>query len=412
MRSSSSGARTCAGAGLSSASSSCSSAAPSPSPTSTSGCRRRDLDHRAACARGRAAARGEGSVRHRRDPDDVRLGGLRRPRPTRHRGRRAPARGRPAGRTSARPTCTSSPTASPRRTCHYGTVPNPAAPGRTSGGSSGGSAAALVTGRGRRSARHRHRRLDPDPGRLLRHRGLQAVVRARADRRRLPARAELRPRRADGARRRGLRRAAAGAGSRLRRPRRSRRSRRSRSASPGSTAANRSSAHGCEAVAQLFPQPRRRSTSRPPRRSARRSCARSATSTASSTRRTATCTARTSPARSSGAWRSPTASTHAAQQARRRARRARSGRARGLRPAAHTDPGVRRAACRRRRARDSRHASRSSRSRSTLSAGRPWRLPCGTAEDGLPASAQIVGRTGADALVLAAGLTLEGALKP
>jgi aspartyl-tRNA(Asn)/glutamyl-tRNA(Gln) amidotransferase subunit A len=39
-------------------------------------------------------------------------------------------------------------------------------------------------------------------------------------------------------------------------------------------------------------------------------------------------------------------------------------------------------------------------------------LPCGAAEDGLPASAQIVGRNGADALVLAAGLTLEGALKP
>src|SRR5205085_10908003 len=29
---------------------------------------------------------------------------------------------------------------------HYGTVPNPAAPGRTAGGSSGGSAAALVAG--------------------------------------------------------------------------------------------------------------------------------------------------------------------------------------------------------------------------------------------------------------------------
>jgi aspartyl-tRNA(Asn)/glutamyl-tRNA(Gln) amidotransferase subunit A len=38
-------------------------------------------------------------------------------------------------------------------------------------------------------------------------------------------------------------------------------------------------------------------------------------------------------------------------------------------------------------------------------------LPCGAAEDGLPASAQLVGRKGADALVLAAGLTLEGALK-
>jgi aspartyl-tRNA(Asn)/glutamyl-tRNA(Gln) amidotransferase subunit A len=38
-------------------------------------------------------------------------------------------------------------------------------------------------------------------------------------------------------------------------------------------------------------------------------------------------------------------------------------------------------------------------------------LPCGTAEDGLPASLQIVGRPGADALVLAAGRTVEAALK-
>ncbi len=37
-------------------------------------------------------------------------------------------------------------------------------------------------------------------------------------------------------------------------------------------------------------------------------------------------------------------------------------------------------------------------------------LPCGTAEDGLPASVQLVGRPGADGLVLAAGLALEAAL--
>jgi len=37
-------------------------------------------------------------------------------------------------------------------------------------------------------------------------------------------------------------------------------------------------------------------------------------------------------------------------------------------------------------------------------------LPCGAAEDGLPASIQIVGRRGADALVLAAGAALERAL--
>jgi aspartyl-tRNA(Asn)/glutamyl-tRNA(Gln) amidotransferase subunit A len=38
-------------------------------------------------------------------------------------------------------------------------------------------------------------------------------------------------------------------------------------------------------------------------------------------------------------------------------------------------------------------------------------LPCGGAEDGLPASAQLVGRPGADALVLAAGRLLETALR-
>jgi aspartyl-tRNA(Asn)/glutamyl-tRNA(Gln) amidotransferase subunit A len=37
-------------------------------------------------------------------------------------------------------------------------------------------------------------------------------------------------------------------------------------------------------------------------------------------------------------------------------------------------------------------------------------LPCGAAEDGLPASAQLVGRPGADSTVLAAGLALEAAL--
>jgi aspartyl-tRNA(Asn)/glutamyl-tRNA(Gln) amidotransferase subunit A len=37
-------------------------------------------------------------------------------------------------------------------------------------------------------------------------------------------------------------------------------------------------------------------------------------------------------------------------------------------------------------------------------------LPCGAAEDGLPASAQVVGRPGADALVLAAGERLASAL--
>jgi aspartyl-tRNA(Asn)/glutamyl-tRNA(Gln) amidotransferase subunit A len=39
-------------------------------------------------------------------------------------------------------------------------------------------------------------------------------------------------------------------------------------------------------------------------------------------------------------------------------------------------------------------------------------LPCGPAEDGLPASVQITGPPGADSLVLAAGNLLERALKP
>ena len=38
-------------------------------------------------------------------------------------------------------------------------------------------------------------------------------------------------------------------------------------------------------------------------------------------------------------------------------------------------------------------------------------LPCGPAEEGLPASAQLVGRPGADALVLAVGAFLEAELK-
>jgi Asp-tRNA(Asn)/Glu-tRNA(Gln) amidotransferase A subunit family amidase len=39
-------------------------------------------------------------------------------------------------------------------------------------------------------------------------------------------------------------------------------------------------------------------------------------------------------------------------------------------------------------------------------------LPCGLAEDDLPASLQIAGRPGSDALVLAAGLLIESLLRP
>ena len=57
---------------------------------------------------------------------------------------------------------------------HYGRVPNPLAADRIAGGSSGGNAAALAAGPRRRRAGHRLRRLDPDPGGVLRHHRVQA----------------------------------------------------------------------------------------------------------------------------------------------------------------------------------------------------------------------------------------------
>ncbi len=56
----------------------------------------------------------------------------------------------------------------------YGMTFNPRDPSRTAGGSSSGSAALVAAGVVRLRARHRHRRLDPHPGRLLRHRRAEA----------------------------------------------------------------------------------------------------------------------------------------------------------------------------------------------------------------------------------------------
>ena len=99
---------------------------------------------------------------------------------------------------------------------HFGTVPNPLAPGRIAGGSSGGSAAALAAGLAEAA-------LGTDSGGSIRipaaccgvvgfkpSYGLVPMLGL------LPARAELRPRGADGPRRRGLRRDDGGAGSGLR----------------------------------------------------------------------------------------------------------------------------------------------------------------------------------------------------
>ena len=55
----------------------------------------------------------------------------------------------------------------------YGTVRNPAHPGRTTGGSSGGNAAGARRRALRHRHRHRHRLLDPPAGRVLRHRRAQ-----------------------------------------------------------------------------------------------------------------------------------------------------------------------------------------------------------------------------------------------
>ena len=135
---------------------------------------------------------------------------------------------------------------------------------------------------------------------------------------------------------------------------------------------------------------------------ARCSCARSRTSTASSTPSTASCTA-----------------TNVAHEDRALPRGdRRRGRGRAEPRGASTERRAlealdgRRPAARRRRWRSSRRpptstssrgasGSSASRTRSTLLGWPALALPCGAAEDGLPASVQLVGRPGDDALVLA-----------
>ena len=77
---------------------------------------------------------------------------------------------------------------------HFGWVPNPGAPGRIAAAPAEARPPALGWRTCRRGARQRHRRLDPDSRGVLRCRRLQAVVRASAARRLLAARAQLRPR--------------------------------------------------------------------------------------------------------------------------------------------------------------------------------------------------------------------------
>ena len=263
----------------------------------------------------------------------------------------------------------------------------------------------------RRRARARNglRRLDPDTGRLLRRRRLQADVRARLPRGLLPARPELRPRRPDGTRRRGLRGRARRARLELRAARtrvarrgRDRRhvARRSRPARARAGRASHSALPASPAIS--LPEPEA---------SAGSSCTRWPGSTRSSSPRTPTSTARTCGSRSSAVSRSRR------RRPRRRRDTARIPRAsRGaarridlvVTPTLPTvappfgaggvgDLGVRETLI--------------SRTFPFNVLGWPaLALPCGEAEDALPASVQLAGRPGADALVLAAGRLLEAAL--
>ena len=77
----------------------------------------------------------------------------------------------------------------------YGMTYNPHDPGQDLGRLEQRLGRARGCGCLRPRAWHRHRRLDPHPGRVLRDRRAQADVRARAGRRRLPALADARPRR-------------------------------------------------------------------------------------------------------------------------------------------------------------------------------------------------------------------------
>ena len=175
---------------------------------------------------------------------------------------------------------------------HYGWVPNPAAPGprrrrverRQRGGARGRA--------GRRGAGQRLRRLDPDPGRLLRRRRLEGQLRRRADRRLLAAGAVLRHGGADGARRRRLRADDGGDGAGLRSHRdgargSARRHRLDRSRRPARGAA-RAGGRGA------LPAPHARSSCRCPTASTRASRARSSRSTATCSATTRTSTARPS----------------------------------------------------------------------------------------------------------------------
>ena len=292
---------------------------------------------------------------------------------------------------------------------HFGTVPESAVSGthgrrverRLGGGDRRGAR--------RVRARHRLRRLDPDPRGVLRDRRLQAELRARLARRCLSARAELRSRRADGGlgRRRARRccRRWPTASSRCR----STRWTSSRSASRGSTGRILWSQARVREAAELFP--RRREIDFPlaerigpvfMREAAdvhRDLFAEFADSYGDNVR--------TKIERCLAAHRRRVRGRAARP---RRARGAGRGGARRARPRPDADARLRRAEAARRRPRDP--GGHDPLTIPFNSLGWPaLALPCGPAEDGLPASLQIAGRPGSDALVLAAGKLVESLLR-
>ena len=90
--------------------------------------RERHLDHAARRRAARPAPRGQGPVRHRGRPHDVRLRRVRGARARSHRGGGAERLEGRGGSTSGRRTCTSSPTGITSQNPHYGDVPNPRFP--------------------------------------------------------------------------------------------------------------------------------------------------------------------------------------------------------------------------------------------------------------------------------------------
>ena len=367
----------------------------------------------AGASAGGQTRRDQGPARHRGPRHDVRLDPLRRPRAgTERRGGAAPGSGglprrrhveparvrvrhlvaEPALRHGAEPALPGP----PRGRLEWRLRSGAALPGPPRGRLDWRLRSGDRRSRRRPRARHGLGRLDPDPRGVVRHRRLQADVRPRARRRCLPARAELRPRRPDGRDRRRLRRAAERARAELRAqgPRVTRggscRGRLARRGRPTRARARHRSRRALSASrvdrlpvagegGDLFPRTRGRLWRQHPleARALLRGDGRRGVD-------------------------GPAAAGGVPRALREPVRRPR--------PARHADRPARRTAGRRRRgsAPRPRHPAHVPVRLPRLAA---LALPCGSAEEGLPASVQLVGRPGDDARVLAAGELLASLIR-